>query len=76
MYATPSLDMSHEDGKPIVVVSTSLDSRGLFHDIVLGVDNGVSGTVALLAVADALSNVSDKFCSSPSGNKKFLLMTG
>lgn len=49
--------MSADDGKPVIVVASSLDSRSLFHDLTLGVDNDVSGTVAVLAIADTLSKV-------------------
>nr|CAG8617409.1 7386_t:CDS:10 [Entrophospora candida] len=55
VYSTPSIDMNHNDGKPIVIVSSKMDSKSFFADLTLGVDNGISGTIALLAVADALS---------------------
>ncbi|CAG8465640.1 6854_t:CDS:10 [Acaulospora morrowiae] len=55
VYSTPSLNMTNDDGKPIVIVAAAMDSRALFHDLILGVDNGISGTIAVLAVADALS---------------------
>ncbi|CAG8445999.1 4270_t:CDS:10 [Acaulospora colombiana] len=47
--------MTKNDGKSIIVVAAAMDSRALFHDLILGVDNGISGTIAVLAVADALS---------------------
>lgn len=58
VYSTPSLDVSADDKKPIVVVSTSMDSRSLFHDLTVGASSDVSGMVAVLAIADALSRVS------------------
>ncbi|CAG8478267.1 10222_t:CDS:10 [Cetraspora pellucida] len=39
--------------------------RALFHTLTLGVDNGVSGTVALLAVADAISRSQVAFDNLP-----------
>lgn len=56
--------MTSTDGKPIIIVSATMDSRSIFHDLTLGVENDVSGMVALLAVADALSKVKDNFYSS------------
>jgi nicastrin len=50
--------MNENDGKPIIVVSAAMDSKSLFHDITLGVNNGISGSIALLAIADALRKVS------------------
>ncbi|EPB83012.1 hypothetical protein HMPREF1544_10242 [Mucor circinelloides 1006PhL] len=55
VYSTPSLDVSADDKKPIVVVSASMDSRSLFHDLTVGASSDVSGMVAVLAIADALS---------------------
>ncbi|KAF0447712.1 Nicastrin-domain-containing protein [Gigaspora margarita] len=55
VYSTPSVNISNDDNKPIIVVAAAMDSRTLFHYLTLGVDNGVSGTIALLAVADAIS---------------------
>ncbi|KAF1801387.1 Nicastrin-domain-containing protein [Mucor lusitanicus] len=55
VYSTPSLAISADDNKPIVVVSASLDSRSLFHDLTVGASNDVSGMVTVLAIADALS---------------------
>lgn len=57
MYSTASQNMSSTDGKPIIVVSATMDSRSVFHDLTLGVENDISGLVAMLAVADALSKV-------------------
>lgn len=34
-----------------------MDSRSVFHDLTLGVENDISGLVAMFAVADALSKV-------------------
>ncbi|RIB26845.1 Nicastrin-domain-containing protein [Gigaspora rosea] len=55
VYSTSSVNISNDDNKPIIVVAAAMDSRSLFHMLTLGVDNGVSGTIALLAVADAIS---------------------
>ncbi|RIA98281.1 Nicastrin-domain-containing protein [Glomus cerebriforme] len=55
VYSTPSIDMNENDGKPIIVVSAAMDSKSLFQDITLGVNNGISGSIALIAIADALS---------------------
>ncbi|KAJ2959748.1 hypothetical protein NQZ79_g4838 [Umbelopsis isabellina] len=55
VYSSPSQNMTSTDGKPIIIVSATMDSRSIFHDLTLGVENDVSGMVALLAVADALS---------------------
>ncbi|KAI9281897.1 glycosyltransferase family 20-domain-containing protein [Sporodiniella umbellata] len=43
------------DNKPIILVSANLDSRALFHDLVVGSTKDVSGVVAVLAIAEALS---------------------
>ncbi|OZJ03933.1 hypothetical protein BZG36_03611 [Bifiguratus adelaidae] len=58
VYSTPSLDLSANDGKPIIVVSAAMDSRSIFHDLTLGVESSVSGTIAVLAIAEALSHAS------------------
>jgi hypothetical protein len=55
VYASPSVNMKADDGKQIVLLSAALNGRSLFHDLTLGVANDVSGTVALLAAATALS---------------------
>lgn len=57
MYSTASQNMSSTDGKPIIIVSATMDSRSVFHDLTLGVENDISGLVAMLAVADAISKV-------------------
>jgi nicastrin len=57
VYSTASQNISSTDGKPIIVVSATMDSRSVFHDLTLGVENDISGLVAMLAVADALSKV-------------------
>jgi nicastrin len=58
VYSTASQNISSTDGKPIIVVSATMDSRSVFHDLTLGVENDISGLVAMLATADALSKVS------------------
>ncbi|CAG8600544.1 20451_t:CDS:10, partial [Dentiscutata erythropus] len=55
VYSTPSNSISNDDNKPIIVVAAAMDSRSLFHPLTLGVDNGISSTIAVLAVADAIS---------------------
>jgi hypothetical protein len=61
VYSTVSQNMTSTDGKPIIIVSATMDSRSIFHDLTLGVENDVSGMVALFAVADALSKVKNNF---------------
>lgn len=61
MYSTPSVNMSANDQKPIVVVSAALDSKSFFHDLTLGVENSISSAVGLMVVADALSKASIHF---------------
>lgn len=58
VYSTPSIDMNENDGKPIIIVSAAMDSKSLFQDITFGLNNGISGSIALIAIADALSRVS------------------
>ncbi|CAB4394959.1 unnamed protein product [Rhizophagus irregularis] len=55
VYSTPSIDMNENDGKPIIIVSAAMDSKSLFQDITFGLNNGISGSIALIAIADALS---------------------
>ncbi|KAG0742219.1 hypothetical protein G6F57_010744 [Rhizopus arrhizus] len=55
VYSTSSLDITADDNKPIIVVSANLDSRALFHDLVIGSTKDISGLVTVLAIADALS---------------------
>lgn len=61
VYSTPSIDISPDDKKPIIVVSAGMDSRSLFHDLTIGASNDVSGMVAVLAIAEALSRVSKPY---------------
>lgn len=58
VYTSPSLNIDHEDNKPIIIVSSNIDGRSLFHDLTVGSSKDVSGMVAVLAIADALSKVS------------------
>lgn len=58
VYSTSSLDIAADDNKPIIVISANLDSRALFHDLVIGSTKDISGLVTVLAIADALSRVS------------------
>ncbi|KAI7901564.1 Nicastrin-domain-containing protein [Cokeromyces recurvatus] len=55
VFSSPSLDIQHDDDKPIIVVSAGIDSRSLFHDLTIGVSNDISGLVTVLAIAEALS---------------------
>ena len=41
--------------RPVIVATASLDAGGLFHDLIQGADATVSGLVARLAAAEALS---------------------
>jgi nicastrin len=58
VYSSPSLNIDYNDNKPIIVVSSNIDGRSLFHDLTVGSSKDVSGLVTVLAIADALSNVS------------------
>ncbi|CDH57981.1 nicastrin [Lichtheimia corymbifera JMRC:FSU:9682] len=57
VFASPSLNIQADDGKPVVVLAAAMDSRSMFHDLTIGTNTDVSGVVALLAVAEALSRV-------------------
>lgn len=59
VFASPSLNIQADDGKPVVVLAAAMDSRSMFHDLTIGTNTDVSGVVALLAVAEALSRVSN-----------------
>ncbi|GAB5589833.1 hypothetical protein Unana1_04733 [Umbelopsis nana] len=65
VYSTASQNISSTDGKPIIVVSATMDSRSVFHDLTLGVENDISGLVAMLATADALSKSPTPITSFP-----------
>lgn len=69
VFASPSLNIQADDGKPVVVLAAAMDSRSMFHDLTIGTNTDVSGVVALLAVAEALSRVSK---SSDSADSKVL----
>lgn len=58
VFSSPSLQMDHEDNKPIIVVSGGIDGRSMFHDLTVSASKDVSGMVTVLAIADALSKVS------------------
>ncbi|CEI91268.1 hypothetical protein RMCBS344292_05565 [Rhizopus microsporus] len=55
VYSTPSVNLDADDNKPIIVVSSNLDSRALFHDLTIGASKDISGLVTVLAIAEALS---------------------
>lgn len=57
VYSSPSLNIEPEDKKPIIIVSSNIDSRSLFHDLTVGSSKDVSGLVTVLAIADALKKV-------------------
>ena len=42
--------------QPVVLAAASMDATGLFHDMALGAEATVSGLVAFLAAARALSS--------------------
>ncbi|KAI8582078.1 hypothetical protein K450DRAFT_228897 [Umbelopsis ramanniana AG] len=65
VYSTPSPNLTGNDGKPIIIVSATMDSRSVFHDLTLGVENDISGMVAMFAVADALSKSPTSVASFP-----------
>ncbi|KAG0049062.1 hypothetical protein BGZ83_006069 [Gryganskiella cystojenkinii] len=58
VWATPSVNITSTDNKPIIVVSGAMDSRSLFHDLTMGVESSITSMVTLLAVAEALSRSS------------------
>ncbi|ORX89851.1 Nicastrin-domain-containing protein [Basidiobolus meristosporus CBS 931.73] len=61
MYATRDSEtclrrgIQRNDGKPVIVLSTAIDSNSFFHDLASGFDNNLSGMIGLMAVAEALS---------------------
>jgi hypothetical protein len=57
VFSTPSQEISVDDNKPIIVLTASLDSRSLFHDLTVGVDTSISGLVTLLSIAEAINRV-------------------
>ncbi len=50
-----SIDKHH----PVVMVTTGMDSKSMFHDAVPGSNSAVSGLVALLVAADSLASAVD-----------------
>lgn len=56
VFSSPSLNIDYNDNKPIIVVSSNIDGRSLFHDLTIGSSKDMSGMIAVLAIADALSN--------------------
>ncbi|KAL9260542.1 Nicastrin-like protein, partial [Drosera capensis] len=65
---------SSESSKTIILAVTSMDSASFFRDKSFGADSPISGLVAMLAAADALSHIDD----SQSFKKQlvFLIFTG
>ncbi|OUM62378.1 hypothetical protein PIROE2DRAFT_69514 [Piromyces sp. E2] len=55
IWGTFSKQISPDDGKKIVIVSSQIDGNSLFHDNTIGTNSQIGGFVANLAIADALS---------------------
>ncbi|XP_074286610.1 nicastrin [Silene latifolia] len=71
----PPVDTSSSDKtKPIILAMASMDSASFFRDKSLGADSPVSGMLALLAAADALSH--SDYLKSFKKQLVFLVLTG
>ncbi|KAL3676796.1 hypothetical protein R1sor_026744 [Riccia sorocarpa] len=57
--ALPALNASGPTENSIVLVMAALDSASFFRDATPGADSSLSGLIAMLAAADALSRVAD-----------------
>jgi len=57
VWGSFSNKIDSKDGKKIIILSSQLDGNSLFHDFTNGVDSQLAGTVANLAIIDALSKV-------------------
>ncbi|XP_051147065.1 nicastrin [Andrographis paniculata] len=55
----PINNLTSPKEKPILLAMTSMDSASFFRDKSLGAQSPISGLIALLAVADALSHLKD-----------------
>ncbi|KAG4099688.1 hypothetical protein H8356DRAFT_1664085 [Neocallimastix lanati (nom. inval.)] len=55
VWGSFSNKIDSKDGKKIIILSSQLDGNSLFHDFTNGVDSQLAGTVANLAIIDALS---------------------
>lgn len=55
----PPINASASSEKPIVLAVSSMDSASFFRDSTIGADSPLSGMIALLAAADALSKTTD-----------------
>lgn len=53
----PINNSSSKPSKPIILTVASMDSASFFRDRSLGADSPISGLIALLAAADALSHL-------------------
>lgn len=53
----PINNLSSKPSKPIILTVASMDSASFFRDRSLGADSPISGLIALLAAADALSHL-------------------
>jgi len=58
VWSTFSNTIDSNDGKKIIIITSQLDGNSLFHDYTSGVNSQIGGTVANLAIADALSKSS------------------
>ncbi|KAJ3280314.1 hypothetical protein HK104_000756, partial [Borealophlyctis nickersoniae] len=54
-WSTFSENITRDDGKPILLVSSKIDSTSFIRDYALGASSSLTGVVAALGVADALS---------------------
>ncbi|KAG0232971.1 hypothetical protein BGW42_007784 [Actinomortierella wolfii] len=55
VWSTPSPNIIATDNKKIIMVTAAMDSRSFFHDLTIGVESSITGMVAVLATAEALS---------------------
>ncbi|KAL7751529.1 hypothetical protein RI367_002992 [Sorochytrium milnesiophthora] len=70
VYSTPSNSFATSAvNKPVVVLTATLDGVSFFHDLAQGAGASVAGTIALMAVADALT----KGSVSPAAFQKQLI---
>ncbi|KMS99114.1 hypothetical protein BVRB_2g047570 [Beta vulgaris subsp. vulgaris] len=70
----PNSESSADITKPIILAIASMDSASFFRDKSLGADSPLSGLVALLAAADALSR--SDYSKSFKKQLVFLVLTG
>lgn len=58
IIGSPTPLASFNSDLPLILVSASMDSRSLVPDLAVGAESAISGVITLLAVVDALSQVS------------------